>query len=150
MPLTDELILHGRIDRVDGQPDGSARVLREGRRLAARNPPAYPLRVLDYKMMDAARLRNKLKSAGEDVQLACYAHVYEAGQAAFVSIEKDKVAVVAPPQDVPELAQANIDRLTELFVQLRKGAAMPAHGVDEACMYCEMRGLCRKSDWSTG
>jgi len=131
MPLTDELILHGRIDRVDGQPDGSARVL-------------------DYKMMDANRLRNKLKEAGEDVQLGCYAHVYEAGQAAFISIEKDKVVTVAPPQDVPELAQANIDRLTELFAQMRNGAAMPAHGVDEACMYCEMRGLCRKNDWSAG
>jgi ATP-dependent helicase/nuclease subunit B len=131
MPLTDELTLHGRIDRVDGQPDGSARVL-------------------DYKMMDATRLRNKLKEAGEDVQLACYAHVYEAGQAAFISIEKDKVVTVAPPQDVSELAQANIDRLTELFAQMREGAAMPAHGVDEACMYCEMRGLCRKNDWSAG
>jgi len=131
MPLTDELTLHGRIDRVDGQPDGSARVL-------------------DYKMMDAARLRNKLKSAGEDVQLACYAHVYEAGQAAFISIEKDKVITVAPPQDVPELARANIDRLTGLFAQMRNGAAMPAHGVDEACMYCEMRGLCRRNDWAAG
>ena len=131
MPLTDELILHGRIDRVDGQPDGSARVL-------------------DYKMMDANRLRNKLREAGEDVQLACYAHVYEAGQAAFISIEKDKVAAVAPPQDVAELARANIERLSAVFAQMRNGAAMPAHGVDEACMYCEMRGLCRKSDWSAG
>ncbi len=131
MPLTDELTMHGRIDRVDGQPDGSARVL-------------------DYKMMDATRLRNKLKEAGEDVQLACYAHVYEAGQAAFISIEKDKVVTVAPLQDVPELAQANIERLLAVFAQLRAGAAMPAHGVDEACMYCEMRGLCRKNDWSAG
>lgn len=131
MPLTDELTLHGRIDRVDGQPDGTARVL-------------------DYKMMDATRLRNKLKEAGEDVQLACYAHVYEAGEAAFISIEKDKVITVAPTQDVPELAQANIERLLAVFAQMRAGAAMPAHGVDEACMYCEMRGLCRKNDWSAG
>ena len=130
IPLTDELTLHGRIDRVDGQPDGSARVL-------------------DYKMMDATRLRNKLKEAGEDVQLACYAHVYEAGEAAFISIEKDRVITVAPPQDVPELAQVNIGRLLAVFAQMRSGAAMPAHGVDEACMYCEMRGLCRKNDWST-
>jgi ATP-dependent helicase/nuclease subunit B len=150
MPLSDELTLHGRIDRVDGQPDGSARVLREGRGAAAGNPPAYSLRVLDYKMMDANRLRNKLKEAGEDVQLACYAHVYEAGQAAFISIEKEKVVTVAPPQDVPELAHANIERLNEVFAQMRNGAAMPAHGVDEACMYCEMRGLCRKNDWSAG
>jgi ATP-dependent helicase/nuclease subunit B len=129
LPLTDELTLHGRIDRVDVRADGAARVL-------------------DYKMMDAGRLRNKLKEAGEDVQLACYASVYEADEAAFISIDKNKVIAVAPPQDLPELAQANIERLTELFAQMRAGAEMAAHGVDEACMYCEMRGLCRKSEWS--
>lgn len=131
MPLTGELALHGRIDRVDAQADGV-------------------VRVLDYKMMDATRLRNKLKEAGEDVQLACYAHVYEAGQAAFISIEKDRVVSIAPPQDVPELAHANIERLKAVFAQMVAGIALPAHGVDEACIYCEMRGLCRKNDWSTG
>ena len=129
LPLADELTLHGRIDRVDVQAEGR-------------------VRVLDYKMMEATRLRNKLKEAGEDVQLACYAHVYEADEAAFISIEKDKVIAVAPQQDLPELAQANIERLNELFSQLRGGAAMPAHGIDEACVYCEMCGLCRKTEWS--
>jgi len=127
LPLTGELTLHGRIDRVD---------VREGE-----------CKIMDYKMMDATRLRNKLKEPGEDVQLACYAHVYEANEAAFLSIEKDKVIAVAPPQDLPELAQANIERLQALFAQMRAGATLPAHGVDEACMYCEMRGLCRKAEW---
>jgi ATP-dependent helicase/nuclease subunit B len=58
------------------------------------------------------------------------------------------VIPVAPPQDLPELAQANIARLLAVFEQMREGVAMPAHGVDEACVYCEMRGLCRKSEWS--
>ena len=129
MPLTNELVLHGRIDRVDAQADGS-------------------VQVLDYKMMEKSKLSNKLKEPGEDVQLACYAHVYEADEAAFISIEKDKVISVAPPQDVAELAQANIERLLAVFAQMRAGAALPAHGVDEACVYCEMRGLCRKSEWS--
>ncbi|MDO8812658.1 MAG: PD-(D/E)XK nuclease family protein [Gallionella sp.] len=128
LPLTDELTLHGRIDRVDARES--------------------ECRVLDYKMMEATRLRNKLREAGEDVQLACYAHVYEADEAAFISIEKDKVIAVAPPQDLPGLAQANIERLLDVFAQMRGGAALPAHGVDEACAYCEMRGLCRKSEWS--
>ncbi|MEO8332073.1 MAG: PD-(D/E)XK nuclease family protein [Gallionella sp.] len=131
MPLTDGLTMHGRIDRVDAQTQmGNA------------------VRVLDYKMMDATRLRNKLKEPGEDVQLACYAHVYEAGEAAFISIEKDKVIPVAPRQDMPELAQANIERLLAVFAQMRDGATLPAHGVDEACEYCEMRGLCRKAEWT--
>ncbi len=129
MPLNEGLTLHGRIDRVDVQAEGMTRVL-------------------DYKMMDAGKLRNKLKEPGEDVQLACYAHVYEADEAAFISIEKDKVVAVAPPQDIQELAQANIERLMKVFEQMRNGAALPAHGVEEACMYCEMRGLCRKGEWS--
>ena len=131
LPLSGELTLHGRIDRVDVQTQAEGAV-----------------RVLDYKMMDATRLRNKLKEPGEDVQLACYAHVYEADEAAFISIEKDKVIAVASPQDMAELAQDNIARLLAVFAQMRAGAAMPAHGVDEACVYCEMRGLCRKSEWS--
>ncbi len=128
LPLTEDLMMHGRIDRVDVQTEGVTRVL-------------------DYKMMDATRLRNKLKEPGEDVQLACYAHVYEANEAAFISIEKDKVIAVAPPQDLTELAQANIERLLAVFAQISVGAAMPAHGVDEACAYCEMSGLCRRGDW---
>ncbi|MBI5659599.1 MAG: PD-(D/E)XK nuclease family protein [Nitrosomonadales bacterium] len=130
LPLTDELVLHGRIDRVDAR--------------------GGECRVSDYKMMDATRLRNKLKEPGEDVQLASYAHVYEADEAAFISIEKDRVVTVAPPQDLPELVQASIERLLEVFAQMRAGAALPAHGVDEACEYCEMRGLCRKSEWEAG
>jgi len=128
MPVDEILILRGRIDRVDVGKDGI-------------------VRVLDYKMMDATRLRNKLKEPGEDVQLPCYARVYEANEAAFISIEKNKVLAVMPPDDLPDLAYANIERLKTLFAQMREGATMPAHGVDEACTYCEMRGLCRKSEW---
>ncbi len=130
LPLSDELVLHGRIDRVDARGSES--------------------RVLDYKMTVATALRNKLKEPGEDVQLACYAHVYEADEAAFISIENNKVVAVAPPQDLPQLVQANIARLKEVFTQMRNGAALPAHGVDVACVYCEMRGLCRKSEWESG
>ena len=108
------------------------------------------LRVVDYKMMDTSRLRHKLKEAGEDVQLACYAAVYEADEAAFLSIDKVKVNLVAPAHDVAQLAQANLTRLLTVFEQMRMGVALPANGVDEACHYCEMRGLCRKSEWSAG
>jgi ATP-dependent helicase/nuclease subunit B len=131
LPLTDKLLMHGRIDRVDVHSGGA-------------------MRILDYKMMDATRLRNKLKEPGEDVQLPCYASVYEADEAAFISIEKNKVVAVSPPQDLPELAHANIERLLAVFAQMRGGAVLPAYGVDEACTYCEMRGLCRKTEWSAG
>ncbi|MDH4285777.1 MAG: PD-(D/E)XK nuclease family protein, partial [Gallionellaceae bacterium] len=128
LALDDTLLLHGRIDRMDGRDEER--------------------RILDYKMMDVNRLRNRLKEAGEDVQLPCYAAACEARAVGYLSIDKDRVAEVVPPQDLPELAQANIERLQKVFADMRSGAALPAHGVDEACAYCEMRGLCRKPDWS--
>jgi ATP-dependent helicase/nuclease subunit B len=129
LPLTDDLILHGRMDRVDVRAQES--------------------RVLDYKMIAANTLKNKLKEAGEDVQLACYAHACGAGEAAFISIEKDSVDAVAPPHDLAELAAANVARLLAVYGEMRAGAALPANGVEDACAHCEMRGLCRKSEWES-
>lgn len=131
LPLTQDLQMRGRIDRIDVLADAS-----------------HVVRVLDYKTQDANMLRNKLKQAGEDVQLAFYAHVFEATEAAFISIEKDKVLVVEPPQDVAQLAQANIERLKTVFEQMRSGVGLPANGIDTVCTYCEMRGLCRKVEWA--
>jgi len=101
------------------------------------------------RLQDADRreLKGKLKDAGEDVQLSCYASVSDAGAAAFVSLESDKVVAVAPPQDIAELAQLDIERLRTVFGQMRSGAAMPAHGAEAVCAYCEMNGLCRRGDW---
>jgi len=82
------------------------------------------------------------------VQLPFYAHVFEATEAAFISIEKNKVMAVEPPQDVSQLAQENIERLKLVFAQVRNGVAMPANGIDSVCGYCEMRGLCRKAEWA--
>lgn len=131
LPLAEELLMRGRIDRIDVQADGS-----------------HVVRVLDYKTQDAAQLKAKLKQAGEDVQLPFYAHVFEATEAAFISIEKDKVLVVEPPQDVAQLSAANIERLKTVFAQMRSGVALPANGIDTVCTFCEMRGLCRKVEWA--
>ena len=131
LPLTQALHMRGRIDRIDVQHDAT-----------------HVVRVLDYKTQDAATLKNKLKQAGEDVQLPFYAHVFEATEAAFISIEKDKVLVVEPPQDVAQLSAANIERLKTVFAQMRDGVALPANGIDAVCAYCEMRGLCRKVEWA--
>ena len=130
LPLSDDLLIRGRIDRIDVLADAS-----------------HVVRVLDYKTQDANMLRNKLKQAGEDVQLPFYAHVFEATEAAFISIEKDKVLAVEPPQDVAQLAHANIERLKQVFAQMRSGTPLPANGVDTVCVHCEMRGLCRKAEW---
>ncbi|MDH2918901.1 MAG: exodeoxyribonuclease V subunit gamma, partial [Sideroxydans sp.] len=125
-PVLENLILRGRIDRVDSNAAGE-------------------VAVLDYKTQTATVLKNKLKDAGEDVQLACYATVRSAHAAAFVSLEGE-VVDVAPAQAMDELAQLNFTRLQTVFTQLRSGAALPANGV-AACAYCEMRGLCRQGSW---
>lgn len=129
--VAENLILRGRIDRVDRQV-------------------AHPgvQRVLDYKTLAILPLRNKLKEAGEDVQLACYAYERGASAAAFVALENGKVDAVQPPHDIGELAQLNIERLQQIFDQMHHGAALPAHGAEAACRYCEMNGLCRKGAWS--
>ena len=132
--VNENLTLHGRIDRIDNRSDDG------GDDLGA-------LCVLDYKTQAIAKLKNKLKDAGEDVQLACYAYARDASAAAFVSLEGDKVLAVAPPHDVAELAQLNIARLGTVFEQMRAGTALPANGVDTVCAYCEMQGLCRKAEW---
>lgn len=123
--VTEKLNLRGRIDRID-------------------RSTTTELCVLDYKTQSSLRLKSKLKEAGEDVQLACYAYVRKASQAAFVSLEGDQVIAVAPTHDMAELARLNIIRLQTVFGQMRDGATMPAHGAEEACLYCEMKGLCRR------
>ena len=119
--------LRGRIDRLDVRGEEKL--------------------VLDYKTQSDQLLRNKLKEPGEDVQLACYAYAHEAAGAAFVSIDNGKVRLVAPKEDVPLLAQLNAERLEHVMVEMRGGAGLPANGIDQACMHCEIRGVCRKGEW---
>jgi ATP-dependent helicase/nuclease subunit B len=119
--------LRGRIDRLDVNGDAK--------------------RVLDYKTQSEQVLRNKLREPGEDVQLACYAYVHEAADAAFVSIDNGKVKLVEPKDDVPLLAQLNAERLVKVFGEIRGGAGLAANGIDAVCGYCEMRGVCRKGEW---
>ncbi len=123
----DGVRLRGRIDRLDVNQQEK--------------------RVLDYKMQNDQLLGSKLREAGEDVQLACYAYAHGANQAAFVSIESGKVKLVAPGEDVAQLARLNAERLVQVMDRIHGGAGLPANGIDAACAYCEMRGVCRKGDW---
>ncbi len=38
-------------------------------------------------------------------------------------------------------------RLPALLEAIAQHAALPAHGIDGVCKYCEARGLCRKGMW---
>jgi ATP-dependent helicase/nuclease subunit B len=123
----DGVILRGRIDRLD----------RKG----------GETRVLDYKTQSDALLRNKLKEPGEDVQLACYAFAEQAGEAIFVSLDNGKVRSVQAKQDIGQLADLTVKRLEQVMQAMQAGAALPANGIDAACAYCEIQGLCRKGEW---
>ena len=142
-----QIMLRGRIDRIDRHADGRCAVL-------------------DYKTSSQAVLKQKLK--GEDQQLAFYGLLMQAGEradagqnpqspqnpqnivseAALVGLEvtKQQIAAVFAEQYehwVPQLEQ----HISFSMQALRQGAPLPANGVEEVCQYCDKRGLCRKGAW---
>ncbi|NOT16843.1 MAG: hypothetical protein HOP20_02095 [Sulfuriferula sp.] len=106
--------------------------------------------VLDYKTSSLTGLQDKAnKNSDEDVQLAAYALLLDAeiGQAAFVSLDKGAVATVALNQEADAAADTCATRLVTVFNQLYQSAPLPANGIDSACQYCDMRGVCRRDEW---
>ncbi len=128
-PKGNQLALHGRLDRVDEGPGGAA--------------------VVDYKTSDPGRLKRSLEPPGEDVQLPVYALLWgvPVAEALFLSMEREEVKAIPLGPDVQALADAVRTRLCEVFDALAAGAPLPAQGVESACGYCEMRGLCRRNYW---
>jgi ATP-dependent helicase/nuclease subunit B len=129
-PRGRSIVLHGRIDRVDIDPDGRAAVI-------------------DYKTRSQKKLKDALEVPGEDVQLPVYALLWGGPVAAalFLSIEREGVKPVEVQSDIGELAAATRERLADLVDALHEGAPLPAQGADQVCDYCEMRGLCRRNYW---
>ncbi|MBT9589366.1 MAG: PD-(D/E)XK nuclease family protein, partial [Thiobacillus sp.] len=125
IPGLGDVVLHGRIDRVDER--GEART------------------VIDYKTGAATALKKKLKDPTEAVQLPFYAWLSEAA-AAYLPINDTPVALLEldGETDVDAISR----RLPELLGAIAAGAALQANGVDAVCQYCEARGLCRKGMWS--
>lgn len=123
------LELAGKLDRIDHKGDTVA--------------------VLDYKTGSAAKLKERLSAPGEDVQLPAYVLLLDqaVSAAAYVAIDETPIKDLSPPQDITELSQACGERLAGLFSRLREGASLPAQGVEAACRYCAIRGLCRKDFW---
>ena len=121
-----ELVLHGRLDRLDRRADASEAVL-------------------DYKTQDAQGLKRRLAEPSEDVQLACYALLQggQVSEAAYVALDSEKPAGLPLPE-VQEMARAQGARLTAVIDALRLGVGLPAHGVDAVCTWCEVRGVCRR------
>jgi ATP-dependent helicase/nuclease subunit B len=124
-----EITLHGRVDRVDrriNSSEGDARY------------------VIDYKTSAAQGLRKKLKAPDETVQLPFYAWLCEAA-AAYLPINETPVAALELDFET-DVAAISL-RLPQLLEAIAQHAALPAHGIDGICRYCEARGLCRKGMW---
>ena len=130
LPLDDgaSVELYGRIDRIDhmnGAEGGAS--------------------LLDYKTQTAKVIKDRLK---DDVQLPAYALLHgSAAQAAYVALDDEKIVVVTAGDEEGVLmaaAEAQGQRLQAVFVSMRAGVKLPAHGVDSVCQWCEMSGLCRR------
>jgi ATP-dependent helicase/nuclease subunit B len=127
LPLANggDIELYGRIDRIDRRAGGDAALY-------------------DYKTQPAGVVKGRL---ADDVQLPAYALLHgNAAEAAYIVLDDDQVAALPDrgPQALGEEAAAQGERLAALFDALHAGAALPAHGIDRVCRWCEMRGLCRK------
>lgn len=125
-----EIILHGRVDRMDENTAGE-RV------------------VLDYKSTNQSALREKLKH-GEDHQLPFYGLLSDiplAG-ALYVPLEasSEKIKEVAAA-DYETWQQALSEQIVHNMQAIADGAPLPATGPEPVCQYCDVRGLCRKGAW---
>ena len=124
------VLLRGRVDRIDCNRDGERAVL-------------------DYKTKKVSALNTRLKQA-EDHQLAFYGLLSEhpANTASYVALELDREKTGdAVASDFTEWTLALKQEIVLNMRAIKQGAAMPAHGAESVCQYCEMRGLCRKGAW---
>jgi ATP-dependent helicase/nuclease subunit B len=96
-------------------------------------------------------LSDLLKQPGEDVQLTLYALLWggEITAAQFVSLDRDQPITVSLPGDIQALVHSERERLAQVYDAIAGKAPLPAQGSEAACLYCDMRGICRKDYWLT-
>lgn len=125
-----EIILHGRVDRMDENAAGERAVL-------------------DYKSTNQTALRDKLKQ-GEDHQLPFYGLLSEVplSNALYIPLEasKDKIKEVESP-DYDNWQQTLSVQIAASMRAIAHDAPLPATGPESVCQYCDVRGLCRKGAW---
>lgn len=125
-----EIILHGRVDRMDENASGE-RI------------------VLDYKSTNQTALRDKLKQ-GEDHQLPFYGLLSDVPLAAalYIPLEatKDKIKEVESTE-YETWQQTLSAQITNTMSAIAHDAPLPATGPESVCQYCDVRGLCRKGAW---
>jgi len=125
-----EIMLHGRIDRIDHNDAGE-------------------MTVIDYKTAGNAALKKKLEG-NEDHQLAFYgllsATPPESAHLVGLEPHKDKISSLSAMEF--GVWQEQLRQQIVLTIQaLAGGSPMRASGIEAICQYCEVRGLCRKGAW---
>ena len=136
---TIELV--GRIDRIDARGDE-----RE---------------VIDYKARSHKVVRKSAADPGEDIQLPLYALALadppQNVAASYLSFERAgdpdarsaaPVKQFAAPEPFVDWVRRVEQRLRADLSRIADGAGLPALGVPSTCARCEMRGLCRRAEWS--
>ena len=125
-----ETLLHGRIDRIDRDPDGE-------------------FTVLDYKTSNLPTLKKRL-SDNEDHQLAFYGllSIPAPTGAAYVALDptRDRIDTIAVT-DYPAATALLQRQLVGTMQAISQGATLRASGIASVCQYCDVRGLCRKGAW---
>jgi ATP-dependent helicase/nuclease subunit B len=125
-----QLTLHGCVDRIDEHEDGSRAVL-------------------DYKTKSLQSLRERLKET-EDHQLAFYGVLSDlpvaAGHYVALELSKDKTGDAEAKNYVEWQALLERQIVSDIRA-IGAGAPLPATGIERICVFCEVRGLCRKGAW---
>ncbi|MEP6824049.1 MAG: PD-(D/E)XK nuclease family protein, partial [Ramlibacter sp.] len=123
--------LVGRIDRIDRLPGGG-------------------VMVMDYKTEALATTTKRVKSPGEDTQLAFYGALFEDDtlRAAYVNVGEGGDTVLREQAAVVEARDLLVAGILHDVGQMASGAPMPALGEGQACEFCAARGLCRKDFWA--
>lgn len=126
----DIVTLRGRADRIDRSAEGLA--------------------ILDYKT--GATPDADAVLAGEHVQLPFYALLAAdtVSEVGYVKFGSDGIRLQnISGETLQALARRCELRLSELIDALRAGAALPAWGDKDTCIYCRYEGVCRKEMWDS-
>ncbi|MGE5649871.1 MAG: PD-(D/E)XK nuclease family protein [Bacillota bacterium] len=125
-----QITLHGCVDRIDENADGERAVL-------------------DYKTRNMQSLRDKARES-DDHQLAFYGLLSDVPVAGahYVALEasKDRTGDAAAPNYGQWQALLEAQIVSNIRA-IGQGAPLPAAGIERICVFCEVRGLCRKGAW---
>jgi ATP-dependent helicase/nuclease subunit B len=125
-----ELLLKGRIDRVDHAADGT------------------PL-LIDYKTERQEKSKARVKPGSEDTQLPFYALLsgFEAPRAAYLNLADREPPSLHELGELQQRAAELYEGMVHDLERIAAGAPLPALGEGSVCDWCEVRGLCRKDFW---